>query len=62
MNLDNDSRFYMQTNAWQKRFKALNKESPESEWMWIVKHYQGDQDDLDHLINLYKGDLNCPKL
>jgi hypothetical protein len=53
MNSENDSRFNSQTKAWQIRFKELKQESPQKKWDWIVGHYQGDQDDLDHLINQY---------
>lgn len=51
--MDYDWRIYMQTDAWQRRFKALTPESPQSEWNWIVGHYVGDQDELDHLFNEY---------
>jgi ribonuclease HI len=48
-----DERFYSQTEPWQRRFLELRQESPQKDWNWIVGHYQGDQDDLDHLINKF---------
>ena len=51
--MDYDSRICMQTEAWQRRFKALTANSPDHEWAWIIKWFDGDQDDLDHLFNEY---------
>lgn len=59
--LENDSRFINQTKAWKKRFRNLIPQSPQNHYDFIVAHYQGDQDDLDHLINEYVPN-NCDKI
>lgn len=51
--MDYDWRIYMQAEVWQHRFKALTPQSPDREWMWIIKWFNGDQDDLDNLFNEY---------
>ena len=68
--LKTDHRFYSQTKEWQQRFEKLIHESPQNAWDWIVGHYQGDQDDLDHMLNEYgkmflidanKHPYGCPR-
>jgi hypothetical protein len=59
MTLETETVFLAQTPAWQRRFRELGDFSPKEEWNWIVGHFQGDQDDLDHLINKYKSPFPC---
>ena len=51
--LKNDMRFLTQTLPWQKRFIELDALSPEKDWNWIISHFRGDQDDLDHMFRDY---------
>jgi len=46
--------YYEQTPAWNKRLRELKQSSPQKNWDWIIGHYQGDQDDLDHILNALK--------
>lgn len=57
--LELEETFLAQTSAWQRRFRELEEVSLQKEWSWIVGHFQGDQDDLDHLINKYKSSFPC---
>lgn len=46
--------YYEQTPIWKKRLRALTQDSPQADWDWIIEHYNGDQDDLDHILNEIK--------
>lgn len=46
--------YFNQTTTWNKRFKELKQSSPQEKWDWIIGHYQGDQDELDHILNRIK--------
>lgn len=58
--LEFEETFLAQTLAWQRRFRELEEVSPQKKWNWIVGHFQGDQDDLDHLINKYEKHKQGP--
>lgn len=51
------SEVYGQTAEWNRRLRKLTKNSPQKDWDWIIGHYRGDQDDLDHILNpIEEGD------